>query len=173
MLSGKWLIVVAVAAILVSVAFVGLAYQLLAPARTGVLYGTLFINESGRSNVTSSATGSYNATLTAKNGNGTLLLTFLSGTNLIKVPLIAFSNYSVTIGRISMTISGHPVVLPWEDNDTVWAGQYNNNYVASWGPSAPAYEVRGQISPEVFGLPAGEYVEFRFQALGSATFNCC
>lgn len=153
---------------MISLVFVGFAYQALAPTSNGVLFGTLFVNEGGYSNATSTQTGSYNVTLTAQKGSGSILLTFLSGTDLVQSQnhLLSFSNYTIDTNKVSMVIGGHAFTLPWEDNDTVWSHQYNNNYIASWGPSAPAYEVRGQITGSVFGLSSGAYVEFRFAAQG-------
>jgi hypothetical protein len=172
--SGKWLLVLSVSAIVLSLAFMGVAYVALSPAQGGTLYGTLFVNAGGYSNATASATASYNATLTAHNGNGTILFTFISGSDLIKNHLLDMTNYTISVNQVSMTLGGHQAVLPWEDNDTVWAGQYNSNYIASWGPSAPGYELRGQVSPSIFGLPAGDYVEFRFQAQGGEpSDDCC
>ena len=55
----------------------------------------------------------------------------------------------------------------------IGAGVYNNNYIASWGPTAPAYELRGQVSPSIFGLPPNSYVEFRFEAAGGEPAQCC
>jgi hypothetical protein len=158
--------VLSVVALIVSLVFVGYAYQVLAPATNGVLFGTLFVNEGGYSNATSTETGSYNVTLTAQKGSGSLLLTFLSGKDLVQNRLLSFSNYTINTNQVSMDISGHAITLPWEDNDTVWNHQYDNNYIASWGPSAPPYEVRGQVSVSVFGLPATDYVELRFAAQG-------
>jgi len=166
--SGSWLLVLSVGAIIISVAFIGVAYVALSPKQAGTMFGTLFVNEGGYSNATASATASYNATLTASSGNGSVLLTFLSGTDLIKNHLLVMSNYTISVSHISMTVAGNLVLLPWEDNDTVWAGVYNSNYIASWGPSAPGYELRGQVSPSIFGLPPGSYVEFRFQAQGGS-----
>jgi hypothetical protein len=166
--SGNWLLVLSVGAIIISIAFVGFAYVALSPKQAGTMFGTLFVNEGGYSNATQTATASYNATLTANNGNGSVLLTFISGTDLIKNHLLVMSNYTINVNQISMTVGGHSVLMPWEDNDTVWAGLYNSNYIASWGPSAPGYELRGQVSPSIFGLPSSAYVEFRFQAQGGS-----
>jgi hypothetical protein len=172
--NGRWLLVLSVGAIIISLAFIGVAYVALSPAQGGTMFGTLFVNEGGYSNATASVTASYNVTLTARNGGGSILLTFLSGSDLIQEHLVSISNYTITINEISMNMNGHAVVIPWEDNDTVWAGQYNSNYIASWGPSAPAYELRGQVSPSVFGLPQSNYVEFRFQAAGGEpSDDCC
>ena len=173
-MDGKWLLVLSVGALVISLAFIGVAFVALSPAQGGTLYGTLFINEGGYSNATASITASYNATLTARNSNGSILFTFLSGTDLIQEHLVTISNYTIGINQVSMTLGGHQVILPWEDNDTVWAGQYDNNYIASWGPTAPAYEIRGQVSPAVFGLPSHDYVEFRFEAQGGEpSDDCC
>ena len=172
--NGKWLLVLSVGAIIISLAFIGVAYVALSPRSAGTLYGTLFINEAGRSNSTaSSVTASYNATLTAQNGNGSILFTFLSGTDLLGQHLFPMTNYTISINQVSMTLGGHSSILPWEDNDTIWAHQYDSNYIASWGPSAPGYEVRGTVSPSVFGLPSGDYVEFRFAAAGGEPAQCC
>jgi hypothetical protein len=172
--NGRWLLVLSVGAIIISLAFIGVAYVALSPAQGGTLYGTLFVNEGGYSNATASATASYNVTLTAKSGAGSILLTFLSGTDLVSDHLMDISNYTISVNQVSLTLGGHQVIMPWEDNDTVWAGEYNNNYIASWGPSAPGYELRGTVSPSIFGLPAKDYVEFRFQALGGEpSDDCC
>jgi len=173
-LNGRILLALCIGAVILSLVFVEFAYVVLSPKQTGTMYGTLFINEGGYSNATASATGSYNATLTAENGNGTVLFTFISGTDLLHNHLVPITNYTITVSQISMDIGGHMVVLPWEDNDTVWAHQYDNNYIASMGPLAPGYEVRGQVSASVFGLPANNYVEFRFYAAGgNPNADCC
>jgi hypothetical protein len=172
--NGSWLLVLSVGAIIISVAFIGVAYVALSPKEAGTMFGTLFINEGGNSNSTAGVTASYNATLTANNGNGSILFTFLSGTDLLQNHLLAMSNYTISVNQISMTMGGHSVFLPWEDNDTIWAGVYNNNYIASWGPTAPGYELRGQVSPSIFGLPPNSYVEFRFEAAGGEpSDDCC
>jgi len=171
--SGRWLLVLSVGAIILSITFISVAYLALSPAQGGTLYGTLFVSTGGNSNATAGATASYNATLTGRNGNGSVLFTFLSGTDLLQEHLLAMTNYTISINQVAMTLAGHSVILPWEDNDTVWAHQYDSNYIASWGPSAPAYEVRGLVSPSIFGLPAGDYVEFRFAAAGGEPAQCC
>jgi hypothetical protein len=171
--SGSWLLLLSVGAIIISISFIGVAYVALSPKQGGTMFGTLFINEGGYSNSTASATASYNATLTASNGNGSVLLTFLSGNDLIQNHLLAMSNYTISVNQISMNVGGHSVIIPWEDNDTVWAHQFDNNYIASWGPSAPGYELRGQVSPSIFGLPPSAYVEFRFEAQGGEPAQCC
>ncbi len=164
--SGKWLLAMSVGAIIVSVVFVGFAFKALAPASNGTMFGSFFVNEGGYANATSGASGSYNLTLTANSGSGTILFTFLSGNDVVQNHVVTFTNYTIDSNKISMVIGGHTVILPWEDNDTIWNHQYDNNYIASSGPNAPPAEMRGQISASVFGLPSNDYVEFRFVALG-------
>ena len=165
-ISGKWLMVLSVVALLIALVFVGFAYQILAPASNGVLFGTLFVNQGGYANDTATQTGSYNVTLTAQKGSGSILLTFLSGTDLIQNHLLSISNYSIDTSHVTMVLNGQALTLPWEDNDTIWNHQFDNNYIASWGPTAPAAEIRGHVTCSVFGLPATDYVEFRFEAQG-------
>ncbi len=144
--------------------FVGYAFKALGPASNGTLFGTMFVNEGGFANATSTATASYNLTLTAQKGTGSVLLTLISGKDLAQNHLISFTNYSITTSQISMVVGGHQVSIPWEDNDTIWNHHYDSNYIASTGPSAPTAEMRGQISGSFFGLPAADYIEFRFAA---------
>ena len=174
-MNGRWVIVLGVGAVIIALAFVAVTFIALSPSQEGTLYGTLFVNTGGYSNATASSTSSYNVTLTAKSGHGEVLLTYLSGTqDLVKENLFPITNYTISITQVSMVVGGHQAVLPWEDNDTVWAGHYDSNYIASWGPSAPSYEVRGQVSPAIFGLPSSDYVEFRFMALsGEPSGDCC
>ena len=162
--NGKWLLVLSVVVIVISIVFVGYAFKALGPASNGTLFGTVFVNEGGYANATSGATASYNVTLTAQKGTGSLLLTLLSGKDLVQNHLLSFNNYSITTSMVTMVISGHQMTMPWEDNDTIWNHHYDGNYIASWGPSAPAGEIRGQVAGSVFGLPAGDYIEFRFAA---------
>ena len=162
--NGKWLLVLSVGVIIISIVFVGYAFKALGPASNGTLFGTMLINEGGYANATSGATASYNVTLTAQKGTGSLLLTFVSGKDLVGNHLLTFSNYSITTSKVTMTIDGHPMTLPWEDNDTIWNHKFDSNYIASWGPSAPPAEVRGQLAGSVFGLPSADYIEFRFAA---------
>lgn len=163
--SGRWLVVFCAASLVVALVFVGLTFQVLAPSTTGTMYGTLFVNEGGQP-MAADPTASYNATLTVQNGAGTVLLTFLSGQDLVPNHLIPISNYSIDTNKITMTVKGAAVVLPWEDNDTIWNHLYDNNYIGSQGPLANLNETRGVISPSLFGLPSHDYVEFRFEAQG-------
>jgi hypothetical protein len=164
--SGKWLFVLSLVAIIVSVVFVGYAFKALAPASNGTLFGSFFINEGGYPNASASATASYNLTLTAQGGKGTVLFTLLSGTDLIQDHAPTITNYTIDANKISMVVNGHTVTIPWEDNDTIWNHRYNNNYVASWGAKATSAAVRGHVDPSAFGLPSKDYIEFRFAAQG-------
>ena len=141
---GSWLLVLSVGAIIISVAFIGVAYVALSPKEGGTMYGTLFINEAGMSNSTA---GYHTAPTTRRSrpptGTARSSSPSCRGQTFCEPPRLD-QQLHISVNQISMTIGGHPVVMPWEDNDTVWAGQYDNNYIASWGPSAPSYELRGR-----------------------------
>jgi len=69
---------------------------------------------------------------------------------------------TVWIGNSSTNIS-----LVRVDSDTIWSHEFDGYYIASWGGYAPSDEIRGNISPTVFGLPDHYYVELRLKlALG-------
>jgi hypothetical protein len=164
--SGKWLLVLSGFSFLVALVFIGFAFKALSPGTTGTMYGTLYVDGGGMAGSSTGPTASYNATLTVQKGQGTVLLTFLYGKDILQNHEISISNYSITTDKIVMSIGGAEVVLPWEDNDTIWNHTYDNNYIGSAGSLATVNETRGVISPSVFGLPAQDYVEFRFQAQG-------
>ena len=164
--SGKWLLALSAVSFLVALIFIGFAFKALSPGTTGTMFGTLYVDGGGLAASGKGPTASYNATLTVQKGVGTVLFTFLSGKDLVQNHEIKISNYSITANQITMTINGAVVVLPWEDNDTIWNHAYDNNYIGSAGPQATSGETRGVISGSMFGLPAQDYVEFRFEAQG-------
>jgi len=76
------------------------------------------------------------------------------------------SELSVTIGygpddNVSFKGGAFTIVLHHFENDTVWDHEWDGYYIASWGGYAPEEELRGVISPEMFGLPEHYYVELR------------
>lgn len=76
------------------------------------------------------------------------------------------SELSVTAGygpddNVSFKGGDFAIVLHHFENDTVWDHEWDGYYIASWGGYAPEEELRGVISPEMFGLPEHYYVELR------------
>jgi hypothetical protein len=49
------------------------------------------------------------------------------------------------------------------DNDTIWNHEFDGYYITSRGGYAPSDEIRGNISPTIFGLPDHYYVELRLK----------
>ncbi len=160
----KTLAIISVTAILV----VGLVLAVYAfPAGGGTnekrLAGSLFISDAGQSHGGFEYTASYNVSLNVKDGRGTMtaLLDVGLGDTLTKHDY-AVTDFQMTSGAIRMNVDGQAVVLPWTSDDTVWNGAYANHYIASWGSTAPAEEIRGTISPSIFlGVPSTYYVELR------------
>jgi hypothetical protein len=125
--------------------------------------GSLFVSDAGRAKGGFEYTATYNATLVASNGSGTLNLTLSIGLgDSLTQHVYTVSNLSINSSRVSMLLNGRPVRLDWTANDTVWNGRFSNNFIASWGPNSPQSELRGIIAPTIFpGLYEGYSVELR------------
>ena len=162
-ISGKTfviILVVAVAAGLILTVFS--IYLNAAPSGTATMTGTLVISSTGEFVTGGSAgayTTTYNVTLAAVSGSGTMNLTLLSGpADLLQQHDFTITNFLVSPNNLTMTFSGYSVNLGWVNNSTLWKSM-NDTYVGASGPSAPASEMRGSISPSVFlGVPQGYYV---------------
>ncbi len=98
-------------------------------------------------------------TLAAVSGSGTMNLTLLGKTtDVLYQHDFQVSNFVVSPNNLTMTFSGASVSLGWINNNTVWKS-LNDTYVGASGPSAPANQMRGSISPADFpGIPSGYYV---------------
>jgi hypothetical protein len=73
-------------------------------------------------------------------------------------------SYSYADDEITLQNEGVVIRLVKVENDIIWDHQFDGYYIASWGGSAPKKEIRGEISPSVFGLPAHYYIELRLKA---------
>ncbi len=127
------------------------------------LAGSLFISDAGQSHGGFEYAASYNVSLSVKDGRGTMtaVLDVGLGDTLTKHEY-AVSDFQMTSGAVRMNVDGQAVVLPWTSDDKVWNGTYDNRYIASWGSTSPAEEIRGTINPSVFlGVPSSYYVELR------------
>jgi len=133
------------------------------PAETYHLEGSMFVSDAGRSHGGFEYNALYKAELDIDHGNGVLRLVLESGLgDTLDKREYLVSNFKMTTERISMKIEGAEVVLEWVKSDLVWDHQYDNHYIAAWGGDAPAEEIRGVISPEIFpGLASHYYVELR------------
>lgn len=65
--------------------------------------------------------------------------------------------------RATVVLDGTSVdiTLVYVLSDTVWDGEFDRHYIASWGGYASEEEIRGSISPVQFGLPEHYYIELR------------
>jgi hypothetical protein len=162
-ISGRTFVLLIVAAIVIGVLFVWITFQSLGSSSgTAQMTGSLFVSDSG---MPLGGVGNllYNGSLSAIGGSGTLVLVPITGPgDPLSVHNFSVSDFSVTPSSLSMILNGNRVNLTWTANDTVWNGEFDDYYIASWGSAAPASELRGSILPTFFpGLPSNSYVELR------------
>jgi hypothetical protein len=130
-----------------------------------VMQGSLFVSDSGRSHGGFEYNAEWNATVTVQESTGVLRLALHIGLG----DALQKHEYSVTdfvkdSNKVSMKIDGQPIMLVWQENDQVWAHEYDRYYVASWGSDSPHEEIRGAISPLIFpGLAEHCYIELRLR----------
>ncbi len=127
--------------------------------------GSLFASDAGQSHGGFEYTATWTATLVVTGGSGTLKLALQTGLgDAITKHECSVTDFAATASQLSMKLDGQPLVLPLEAQDTVWNGQFNDYYIASWGGDAPPTEIRGTISPTDFpGLGSLYYVELRLR----------
>ena len=119
-----------------------------------ILTGSLYFNDSGEHHGGWEATCQWNVDLSVKAGLGILVVTpepdFMNGEVLLKW-IYQISGFQTTTEQIAMAIDGHPVVLEFVENDTIW-NSYHNHYICA----TPA------LSPTIFpGLMSHYYAELR------------
>jgi hypothetical protein len=162
-ISGKTFVIILVVAVAAGLILTVLSIYLnAAPSGTATMTGTLVISSTGEFASGSSAgayTTTYNVTLDAVSGSGTMNLTQLSGpADLLQQHDFTITNFLVSPNNLTMTFSGNSVNLGWINNSTLWKSM-NDTYIGASGPSAAANEMRGSISPADFpGVPQGYYV---------------
>ncbi len=162
-ISGKVFVIILVIAVALGLVLtVWAVYLNAAPSGTATMTGTLLISSTGALPSGSSGApyaATYNVTLAAVSGNGTMNLTLLTGSSdLLQMHDFTITNFLVAPNNLTMDFSGDSVNLGWINNSTVWKS-LNDTYVGAWGPSASSNELRGAISPADFpGVPEGYYV---------------
>jgi hypothetical protein len=162
-ISGRSFLVILIIGAVAGVALTaGSIYLNASPTGTASLTGTLFVSSAGQLTSAGSAptyVATYNVSLAAIAGTGTMNLTLLSNTtDVLQQHEFQVTNFVVTPNNLTMTFLGTNVSLGWINNSTVW-NSLNATYTGAWGPSAPPSELRGSISPTDFpGVPSSYYV---------------
>lgn len=130
-----------------------------APTKTASLTGVLEVYGAGKYTGPTQYDASYNVTLVAKAGLGTLNLTKAGGaSDPVTVTSYAISGFIMSAYNLNMTLSGSNMTLGWINNSTVW-NNVNASYVAATGPSAPADQLTGTTAQSAFpGLSSGDYI---------------
>ncbi len=150
-------------------ALCAVAVAMLAGCRGGgsadSLTGSLFVSDAGRSHGGFEYNASWNAELTLSGSTGTLKLTLDVGLgDALTKHEFAVTDFARDNGSLSLKLDGQALRLVKVAQDTVWDGEFNGYYIASWGSDAPAAELRGTISPDMFpGLAPHYYVELRLR----------
>ncbi len=70
-------------------------------------------------------------------------------------------DYNPFTDEVTLQMTKTRLRFVYVEQDVVWNHQYDDHYIASWGGDAPQEEIRGNINPVFFGLPAHYYVEMR------------
>lgn len=129
------------------------------PTKTASMTGLLEVYTGGEYTGPNASAASYNVTLVAKAGTGTLSLTKVGGSS----DPVTLNNYSISGFILSpyalnMTLSGSSMSLGWVNNSTVWT-DVNASYVAAVGPHAPASQLAGVTNQSAFqGLSSQDYI---------------
>jgi hypothetical protein len=162
-ISGRIFLIILIIGAIAGVALTaGSIYLNASPTGTASMTGTLFISSAGQ--LKSGGSGSvyvatYNVSLAAISGKGTMNLTLSSNTaDVLSQHEFQVTDFVVTPNNLTMTFLGASVNLGWINTSTVWRS-LNATYVGASGPNAPATELRGSISPTDFpGVPSSYYV---------------
>ena len=118
------------------------------------LTGSFYFNDSGDHHGGWEATCLWNASLTVKAGSGLLVITpepdYMANDMLLKW-IYHISGFQITEDQIVMAIDGHPVILEFVENDTIW-NRYHDHYISA----------TPDLSPTIFpGFISHYYVELR------------
>jgi len=141
----------------------------------GVVFGegSLHINDAGRSHGGLEYAADYGVEVTQA-CNGTVLTGHIAGLvftleaglgDALEVHELQLKlSYDEIRDEIVLSDSDTTIRLIKVDVDTIWNHEWDGYYIASWGGDAPDEEIRGEISPEIFGLPDHYYIELRLDA---------
>ncbi len=119
-----------------------------------ILTGSFYFNDSGEHHGGWEATCLWNVSLTVKADFGLLVVTpepdFMANEMLLKW-IYHIGEFQITEEQIVMDIDGHPAVLEFVENDTIW-NRYHNHYISA----------TPDLSPTIFpGFLNYYYVELR------------
>ncbi|MGQ9587397.1 MAG: hypothetical protein ACUVT7_03320 [Thermoplasmata archaeon] len=135
--------------------------------------GSMHINDAGRSHGGFEYAAEYDVTVYYGDDGpvpvgGTVNIVFSLSVGLGDVLRVHSLQLSVAYLERADTIvlydGGSMIRLVKVEEDLIWDHRWDGYYIASWGGDAPENEIRGQISPAVFGLPDHYYVELRLWA---------
>ncbi len=143
------------------------AYLNLIPHATDsiLMTGSLRVNGHGQAEGGSGYSATYNASLSAKSGSGSLNLTLVAGDrDLLLQHQYRISDLIANDTAVSLLLDGQRVMLELITNDSSGGNQFSGSFVALGGPN----EQMGTISPSNFGGLGSQYdVELRLIPVAS------
>jgi len=143
---------VVIAVFTTSLVAAGLIIYLNTPSLT--VNGSLYFNDSGEHHGGFEMAMQWNITLILKENFGQLVVTPEPGYSCNDVLLkwsYSIGGFHMSEQNITLTIDGHPVVLEFVENDTIW-NRYDDHYISS----------TPDLSPTIFpGFISHYYVELR------------
>jgi len=159
-ISGRTVAIIMVLALVLGVILVfASVYVNGSSTKTATMTGLLEVYSGGNYTGAASYTASYNVSLIARSGVGTLNLTKIGGSSdPVTVKNYPISGFILSPYVLNLTLSGSSMSLGWVNNSTVWKNA-NASYVAATGPRAPADELAGTTTQVAFqGLSSQDYI---------------
>jgi len=145
------ILIAGVGVILVAAGATG-GYLFLASLPLVQLKGTLYFNDSGEPFGGFEMACQWNVTLIVRGGSGVLVVTpepDMLGNDALKKWTYTVTGFQISEESITMALDGHPVVLPFCEEDSTW-NSYHNHYIATY------------LDPSIFpGFSSHYYVELR------------
>ncbi|MGQ9782337.1 MAG: hypothetical protein ACUVQ8_08940 [Nitrososphaeria archaeon] len=100
---------------------------------TKILKGSLFVSDAGESHGGFEYNAEWNATLTLYGDEGVLKLALNIGLgDALQKHEYEVSSVQIAPEEISMKVEKVPLEMIWVENDSVWGGQHDRHYIASW-----------------------------------------
>jgi hypothetical protein len=126
-----------------------------------VYEGSFHANDSGESHGGFEWAGKYSAHLEVRGRTGKLYISFETGLgDYLKKYSYSVSHFIEASGQLNFSIQTRDVNMVYIDKDTLWDGQYNNQYIAN--NSSKIEERIGHLPVDIFpGFRSHYYVELR------------
>jgi len=175
--AGLGLLIAVIALVVLSTVLVGIGTEEETDSGevVGIAFGvgSLYVNDAGRSHGGFEYAGDYKVEV-VQACNGTVLVGHIAGLvftlevglgDALEVHELQLKlSYDEVRDQIVLSDGDTTIRLIKVDTDTIWDHEWDGYYISSWGGDAPDEEIRGAISPNIFGLGDHYYIELRLDA---------